>query len=205
MAKIKNCKYCGEQVAKNAKRCPKCGGKLGLPTWAKILIVLAIIFFGLVACVNGCANAVDEAVKETENSYKDKNGKTKFKLNETFENSYTKVTMLEVIDGWTKYDGYFAPAQGMRIVAVKFEVENIGDSDEEYVTSYDFNMSADNVECEEYIWSGNDYKTITDTIGKGKKTIGWVFWEVPKDATSIVIDYNPNFWVDGTSIEFIVK
>ena len=66
-------------------------------------------------------------------------------------------------------------------------------------------MSADKIECEEYYWSGNDYKTITDTVGKGNKTIGWIFWEVPKDAKSIVIDYNPSFWNDGTAIRFIVK
>ena len=26
--KIKKCKYCQEEIAKNAKRCPKCGGKI---------------------------------------------------------------------------------------------------------------------------------------------------------------------------------
>ena len=29
---MKTCKHCNEQIAKNAKRCPKCGGKLGLPS-----------------------------------------------------------------------------------------------------------------------------------------------------------------------------
>ena len=77
--------------------------------------------------------------------------------------------------------------------------------DEEYISSLDFNMSADDVDCERYIFSGKDYKDITATIGKGKKTIGWVFYEVPKEAKKIVIDYNPSFWTDGTSIEFIVQ
>ena len=203
--KTKKCKYCKEEIAKNAKSCPKCGGKYGIPGWVKVLIILTIIFLCIIGCVNGCTNAVDEAVKETEDSYKDKNGKTEFKLNETFENKYTKVTMLEVIDDWKKYDEFTEPPKGYKIVAVKFEVENIGDSDEEYVSAAEFNMSADKIECEEYYWSGNDYKTITDTVGKGNKTIGWVFWEVPKDAKSIEIDYNPSFWSDGTAITFIVK
>ena len=43
MEKMKQCKHCNEQVAKSAKVCPKCGGKLGMPLWAKILIVIVII------------------------------------------------------------------------------------------------------------------------------------------------------------------
>lgn len=203
--KTKKCKYCKEEIAKNAKRCPKCGGKLGMPGWIKVIIVLVVVFICIIGCMSSFSDAVDEAVKETEDSYKDKNGKTQFKINETFENHYTKVTMLEVIDGWAKYDEWSKPATGNKIIAVKFEVENIGDDDEEYISSYDFNMTADKVDCEEYIWSGNDYKSITATIGKGKKTIGWVFYEVPTNANNLVIDYNPSFWVDGTSIEFIVK
>lgn len=201
----KICKHCKEEIAKSAKRCPKCGGKLGMPGWVKVIIVIVVILVCVVSCMNSCSKAVDEAVNETKNAYKDKNGKTSFKLNETFENAYTKITMTEVILDWKKYDSWSKPASGNKIVAAKFEVENIGDNDEEYVSSFDFNMSADNVDCEEYIWSGNDYKTISATLGKGKKTIGWVFHEVPKDAKKIVIDYNANFWQDGTAIEFIVQ
>ena len=39
----KVCKHCKEQIAKGAKRCPKCGGKLGMPGWAKALIIVVQI------------------------------------------------------------------------------------------------------------------------------------------------------------------
>ena len=39
----KKCKYCQEEIAKNAKRCPKCGGKLGMPGWVKFLIIVGVI------------------------------------------------------------------------------------------------------------------------------------------------------------------
>ena len=40
------CKKCGFEVTDNSiKNCPKCGAKVnGLPTWAIVLIVLAVIF-----------------------------------------------------------------------------------------------------------------------------------------------------------------
>ena len=53
---------------------------------------------------------------------------------------------------------------------------------------------------------GNDkYKDLSATVGKGKKAIGYIFYEVPIDAKKIVIDYNAEFWTDGNSIEFIVQ
>ena len=68
----KPCKYCKEEIAKNAKRCPKCGGKLGMPGWVKALIVIAIIFFCIIGCVSSCFNAVDEAVEKIERLATDK-------------------------------------------------------------------------------------------------------------------------------------
>lgn len=206
MAKMKTCKHCNEQVAKSAKVCPKCGGKLGLPGWAKALIVIGIILVCIVGCVNGCSGAVDEAVKETKNSYNDINGKTSFKLNESFQNKYEKITMTEINTNFTGYSEYFGPKDGNKIIALKFEVENISsENDEVYVSNYDFNAYADGVAIDHYIYTGDNYNDITATLGKGKKAIGYVFYEVPVNAQKINVEYNANFWVDGTAIEFIVQ
>ncbi len=43
MAKKKTCKHCKEEIESNAKVCPKCGGKLGMPIWIIILIVVLVI------------------------------------------------------------------------------------------------------------------------------------------------------------------
>ncbi len=71
---------------KSAKRC----SKLGMPGWVKTLIIVIIIFGCIVGCVNSCSNGVNEAVEDTKNAYKDINGKTPFKVNETFQNKYEK-------------------------------------------------------------------------------------------------------------------
>jgi uncharacterized protein YgiM (DUF1202 family) len=75
-----------EEINKKAKRCPKCGANLGIPGFIKVLIVLAIIFGLCVSCMSSCTDAVNDSIEETENEYKDINGKTSFKVGESFEN-----------------------------------------------------------------------------------------------------------------------
>lgn len=202
----KICKHCKEEIAKNAKRCPKCGGKLGMPGFVKFLIVLVVIIVCLVGCVNSCSKEVDKAVKETKNSYKDIHGKSNFKVNETFENKYEKITMLEVNTNFTDHSQYLGPADGKKYIMVKFEVENINEeNDELYVSSLSFNAYADGVAVSSTYPASDSYNDLSATVGKGKKAIGYIFYEVPNDAKKITIEYNADFWSDGTVIEFIVQ
>lgn len=204
--KTKKCKHCQEEIAKSAKRCPKCGGKLGMPGWAKALIIVVIIFGCIIGCVNSCSNSVNDAVDETKNSYKDINGKTSFSVNEAFQNKYEKITMTEVNTNFTDYSKYSGPSDGNKVVMLKFEVENINDeNDELYVSSMSFNAYADGVAADSF-YSGNDqYKDLSATVGKGKKAVGYVFYEVPENVQKITVEYNADFWIDGTTIEFIVQ
>ena len=206
---MKICKHCKAEVAKNAKTCPKCGGQLGMPTWAKALIIVGVIIFMLGGCVVGCTGllgaAVDEGVKETQNSYNDINGKTSFKLNESFENKYEKITMTEVSE-YTGYSEYLGPKEGNKVIAVKFEVENINEeNDELYISSMSFNAYADEMAASQFYYGGDQYEDLSATLGKGKKTAGYILYEVPISAQKITIEYNADFWVDGTAIEFIVQ
>lgn len=208
--KTKQCKHCKEQIASAAKRCPKCGGNLGMPTWAKVLIIIGVVFVCMIGCVASCTSAVgtavDDAVKETKDDYKDKNGKTTFKVNESFENKYEKITMTEVNTNFTDYSEYSDPKEGYKYVMLKLEVENINmDNDELYVSSLDFNADADGVAVESGYVGNDKYNDLSATLGKGKKSIGYLFYEVPTSAKKITVDYNPNFWTDGNSIEFIVQ
>ena len=203
---IKICKHCKEEIAKSAKRCPKCGGKLGIPGWAKVLIIIGVIFVCIVGCVNSCTNAVSDAVKETKDSYKDVNGKTTFKVNEVFQNKYERIMMTEVNTNFTSYSEYSEPTSGYKYIMAKFEVQNVNnENDELYVSSLNFNAYADGVAVKSAYVGNNKYKDLSATLGKGKKTIGYVFYEVPASAKKITIQYNPDFWTDGNAIEFIVQ
>ena len=211
--KTKNCKYCLEEIAKSAKRCPKCGGKLGIPIWAKALIIVVIIFGCIVGCfynlsnaVNDTVNTVNDAIEDTKNSYKDINGKTSFKINETFQNKYEKITMTEVNTNVTDYNEYLGPKDGNKIIALKFEIENISDdNDALYVSNLSFNAYADGVAVDSYLYGNDNYNYLSATVGKGKKAVGYALYEVPQNAQKITIEYNADFWTDGNAIEFIVQ
>lgn len=203
---VKICKHCKEEISKGTKRCPKCGGKLGMPGWIKALVIIFIIIFCVVGCMSSCGKAVEDAVEETNNEYKDKNGKTSFKINESFENKFEKITMTEVNTNFTDYSEYSKPADGNKYIMVKFEVENINnENDELYVSTLNFNAFADGVAVDNSYVANDKYKDLSATVGKGKKAVGYIFYEVPTGANKIVIDYNADFWSDGTSIEFIVQ
>ncbi len=69
MAKLKNCKHCGKEVAKSAKSCPSCGGKLGSPA----IVRLFCIVIGIILVVVGCSKMFSDAADEVEKELKGKN------------------------------------------------------------------------------------------------------------------------------------
>lgn len=203
---MKTCKHCNEQIAKNAKRCPKCGGKLGLPGALKVLIIIVVILACVIGCVSSCTKSVDDSLNDIKDSYKDINGKTTFKVNETFENKYEKITMTEVNTNFTDYSEYNEPSSGKKYIMLKFEVENIDqEKDELYVSSVNFSAYADGVSVNSAIVLNDKYNDLSATLGKGKKAVGYLAYEVPVDAKKITITYNADFWTDGNSIEFVVE
>lgn len=203
---MKNCKHCGAEIAKSAKTCPKCGARFGIPGIVKVLIILFVVFGLMIGCVASCTKSVNDALEENKNSYKDINGKSEFKLNETFENKYEKITMVEANMNFTDYSQYSGPGAGKKFVMVKFEVENINkENDELYVSSLNFSGYADGVAVDQTYVSTDKYSGISATVGQGKKTLGYIFYEVPVDTNSFVIEYNASFWSDGTVIKFIIQ
>ena len=90
--KTKTCKHCKEEIAKDAKKCPKCGGKQGLPGIVKALIVVVIVIVCIVGCMSSCASGVDKAVKEVSSGYDDQSGKSSFKVGEVFQSKHLKIT-----------------------------------------------------------------------------------------------------------------
>lgn len=46
-SETKTCKKCKESINKNAKKCPHCGSKQGMPKW--LIILIAIIVIGIIA------------------------------------------------------------------------------------------------------------------------------------------------------------
>lgn len=200
----KTCKKCMEEINKKAKRCPKCGANLGIPGFVKFLIIMAVIFFMCISCMASCANsvgdAIDESIKETENSYKDVNGKESFNIGETFENKYIKVKLDSVNTDFKNYSQYSKPDAGFKVVQFVFTAVNIGD-DDQYFDYTDFDCYADDTSVKQFYGADDAGLFSGGNISKGKKVTMPVYCEVPVDSEKVIVEYDAS-WIENTNIVF---
>lgn len=190
----KKCKHCQESIDIKAKRCPKCGGNLGMPGWAKALIIVGVVFVCMIGCVGGCAGilggAVSEAAKETFGGYDDQNGNKSFKVGESFESKYLKITFDSSNLNFTNYSEYATVADGYKVVEFKFTAENIGDENQNF--SYtDFDCYADDQTMQQFYSVDGAGMDSGGTLSKGKKATVPVYCEVPTNASKVSVEFKP--------------
>ena len=102
---------------------------------------------------------------------------------------------------YTDYDEYFGPKSGNKIVYLKLEAENISSTDT-YLSMFEFSCYADDVAAEEYIYGDKLFST--DVISSGRKMSGYMYFEVPKDAEVIEVEYETDYW-DSQKAIFVVE
>ncbi len=88
----------------------------------------------------------------------------------------------------------YKPDEGMKFVATSFTFENTGDKNQ-YVSIYDFDCFADNAACDQkYITKAEDF--INTNLSAGRTVSFTTFYQVPKDAKSIELEYKVNMFTD---------
>lgn len=120
-------------------------------------------------------------------------------VGDTLTTETLKITYV-ACEEYTGYNQYAAPKSGNKIIRLSFSVENIGSSDR--FTSYlDFTCYADDVAAAAYYYADDQ---LSATISSGRKTNGYVYFEVPKDAQNIEVEYETDFW-SGNKAIFVVR
>ena len=203
MKETKLCKNCKEEINKKAKKCPHCGSKQGLPGIIKFIIEVVVIIAVIMGMISSCAKGVSDSIDEIKDEYKDVKGKKEFNVGDTFENKHFKVTVTSVNTNWTGYSSYTGPSAGNKVVKVDITAENIGE-DSSDISSLYFTCYADDVKVDEYIWV-EDSTSFGGTISSGKKTTGSLYYEVPKTASSIKLEYEPSLLDDEYQVSFDLK
>ena len=166
-------------------------------------IIAVILIFSLFAIGSGSDKASvssDSASDNNKTTTQKAEEPVKVKVGETLTTDALKITYKSCSD----YKGvdYAPPAGGNKIIKLTFEIENISSSDR-LVGSYDFKCYADDVATSEYYYSVNDYLSTT-TLSPGRKATGSIYFEVPKNANSIDVEYETNYW-SGNKAIFVVK
>ena len=196
--KTKVCKHCKETIDKSAKRCPKCGGKLGMPAWIKLLIVVLVILICLIGCVNSCSKAVEESFSAND----DQNGNTSFKVGEVFESKYLRIKFDSSDLNFTNYSEYATVKEGYKVVQFKFTAENIGDENETFDYT-DFDCYADDQKMQQFYSTDDSGLDSGGTISKGKKVTVPIYCEVPVDSTKVSVEFKP--LLADNNYEFIAE
>lgn len=203
---MKICKECGSEVSSKGV-CPKCGKdqrnffvKHKVVTFILVLFVFVFVLgvlFGTSSNDNGSKTTLNNETNAGTTTTTTK----EYSVGEIYEDSNIAIKYASLDENFTGYSRYANVKDGYKVIRAEFEFENLSTSDN-YVSNFSFDCYADGYDCESF-WLVDDYG-FSATLPTGKKTKGAVYFEVPKDATSIVLEYELNIWTDKR-IEFIVK
>ena len=201
--KTKKCKYCQSDIPKKAKVCPVCKKKQKKNIVLIIILIFVILSFTMCGTMCGLlGDAVDETVKEEtkkEDALK-KLAKKKFKVGETVTTDDMEIKYLSVKD-YKSDNEFMQPKKGYKYIKAEFEFVNKSKEDDLSVSTLSFSCNADDYEVETVYMDDNE---LDADLSPGKKAKGPIFFEVPKDAKSIEIQYESDWW-DSIKFTFIAK
>lgn len=165
-------------------------------------IIAVILIFSLFAIGSGSDKASvssDSASDNSKTTTQKADEPVKVKVGETLTTNTLKITYKSSADD--KGAEYFPAASGNKIIKLTFEIENISSTDQ-IVSVYDFKCYSDDVASSAYYYGDNGLSTTT--LSSGRKATGNVYFEVPKNANSIDVEYETNYW-SGNKAIFVVK
>ena len=169
-------------------------------------IILGFLSASLIAAIFGTSDSGDtgtkvetseEVTNEDESTTSEEEQSKEFAVGDVVETDNFRISFLSAEEYTEEYS---TPSEGNVYYRMEFEFENISDSDQ-LASSYDFECYADDYSVEQS-WIGDD--DLNSTLSPGKKAKGAVYFEVPKDAESIVLEYETNF-LSEDKVKFVVK
>lgn len=215
---MKKCKECGEEISSSAKKCPKCG-KDQRNFFMKHPVIYTILILIVVSAITSGSGeetaptskttlstdntSISQTGKNTGDVSVENSSKTTYNVGEIFENDYIAVKYVSMDDDFKGYSRYADIKANHKIVKLEFEFENVSDTDQ-IISDYNFNCYADGYDCEKFYMVSDDYYGLSADLSTGKKRKGSIYFQVPKEATTIVVEYEADYW-SNQKVEFIVK
>lgn len=205
MKEKRRCKYCGYEMRDDTFICVKCGKpnvELDKPRamgCLTVVIIVSIIVF-LYGVTNVNMRAPIEKKKESTKL------KASYTVNESCEIDGKRISMKEVNTDFKDYPENSSPREGKKYVMARFEIENTSEDTESMSVNSDiFNAYADDVAISSESIAANKYEELSAVIGKGQKTTGCLFYEVPVNTEKIVLEYNGYTWTEEPPVKFILS
>lgn len=201
----KLCKHCQTEIPRKAKVCPNCKRKQGgIGCLGVVLLVLCIfIFIGSF----GSSMSKDknpEKVGEVGTELSETGTQTidnTFNVGDVVETDNFRITY-ESAGEYTNSNDFLQPKDGYVYWEFKFKFENISNTDQTVSTMMDWECYADNSKADQ-TWIVDD-NGLDGKLSAGREAEGAVYFEVPKDAENIELEYDINFW-QSDKIIFVGK
>lgn len=207
-AKLIECRHCGKQIAASAKTCPECGGKNKKPLYRRpwVYIVLVLILIGALGGNGGesskkigevgtvqntgvTASAEKESVKETVKETPAPM-QTEYRVGDILHDQNLDIVYMASGE-YKETNSFMQPKDGNRYIFLRFAFRNTSEKSDAGVSSFSFECYADGYACESYYGADDD---LSATLSAGRMTTGCVYFEVPKDAQQIEVEYKSNFF-----------
>ena len=208
MGKMATCKSCGEQIAKSASTCPKCGAKQK-KRHPILGILIAIFGIGLIASVLNEGVGSPQKVGESGVTIEAKTpvatqAQTEFHVGDVVSLNGIEVTLASCTESSGKQ--FLEPESGNVFLICEFTIDNKSQKDiavssiasfEAYVDDYSTSISLTGT-------ASTDKQQLGGTVAAGKKMNGAIVYEIPKDWETLEIRFTPDSW-SGKDITFIVQ
>ena len=205
--KLKPCKSCGHEIAKNAKFCPQCGAKNKKPIFKKwwFWTIIVLLFIAVVSSGNDSDSGNTTSVSENTSTTKEtvnvtEPAKTEYHVGDILQDGNTKIVFMSSGD-YVETNEFMQPKDGYKYIFLQFAFENTSNSSDASVSVYNFECFADNYAVEMYYGGDED---LSATLSPGRATTGYVYFEVPTDATVIEVEYETNFFTEE-KIKFVFE
>lgn len=204
MSKPIICKKCGTVYTSAQTVCPNCMTRR--PRSTEKIIACAAIFFiviGIVSVLAGTFGDDSESVDSpsaaqssvpTDGASRITTDEETIRLNigETLNANGLQITLDEVSD-WNSDNMFVSPKDGYKFIRAYFIMKNTNKTDR-YLGSFDFTCYADDSKMEKSYY-GEDTLNFGN-VSSGRNIQGYIYFEVPKNAQKIEIEYETNWWTD---------
>lgn len=171
-----------DTVIKTKKKEPKGLSIAGIVLSSISLVICILIVVGVYYFSGTIVNELDSVKEELQQEV------ISCDINEPAQINDIKITLKSVDTNFTDYPSYAIVDDDCTVLKADFEFENMDEYDNTVSHSY-FECFADKFSCDEFDYMDDSY--FYETIEPGRKAIGSVYFEIPKDADNIEIEYEP--------------
>ena len=194
----KLCKYCKQEIPKNAKVCPVCKRKQG--GVAKWIAIAAVVVILVIAALGSGGSAKKTGTVNGEENNSQSASQDSFSVGDIVETKNARISFISA-EEYVSDNQFIQPKEGNVFYRMEFEFENISSSDIALSSLLDWECYADTYAVDQSYLQDDQ---LNATLSPGKKAKGAVYFEIPQNAQSIELNYKTDLWSDGKVI-FIVK